>query len=83
MLTMTVDVMQHHIYNGQRNACKSCPVALALADATGDEWSVTLAHAYDESDVTWRLDDTAVQFIWDFDHNDTTPAPVTISLTRA
>ncbi len=37
---MTINVTQKHIDAGSRNRCFSCPVAMAIKEATGEEWAV-------------------------------------------
>jgi len=32
---MTINITQDHIANGEKMACRRCPAALAIADATG------------------------------------------------
>ena len=34
-ILMTISVTQDHIRDGRRGGCSDCPIALALADATG------------------------------------------------
>ena len=39
---ISVAVKAEHIRDGQRAQCRGCPVALALAEATGQRWAVFL-----------------------------------------
>lgn len=43
---MIISVTEKHITTGRPGKCKLCPVALALTEAFGCEYSVALGEAY-------------------------------------
>lgn len=67
---MNVQVSKGHIETGQKQKCQSCPVALALAEATGVLWHVTPSYL-----IVWRgrlvphvtTPEEVQRFIRDFD----------------
>lgn len=69
MTTVTVEVTQADLDNGERKLCRSCPVALALQRATGTAWYVEYSGATicrgGERRVDFPL--TVAEFIRDFD----------------
>lgn len=73
---MKVSVTKKHIYNGQRNNCESCPIALAIIDVTGCDsiyvYEETVYYSYVEDDgrrrgFTYNLSKSAKRFVSDFD----------------
>lgn len=64
---MRIHVRPHHIAAGKQGSCEACPIALALAEATGRQgWEVSdlLAYRWPEA---YPLPDVATRFIHDFD----------------
>lgn len=52
---MLVELTMEHMNAGKRNHCDCCPLALALNDATREQWVVSRAHY-------WRARDPQVMF---------------------
>lgn len=71
-LTMRVNVTQAHIDRGRLGECHTCPVALALLDATGISWLVGRTWAWASPPPSEQVDLPAEvgQFIHAFDHGD-------------
>ena len=59
-MTITVNVMQHHIEKGEPKDCMKCPIALAIQDQNPQ---------LDLNDITIDLPEKAIYFIDDFDNN--------------
>ena len=69
-----VPVEQRHIFTGRPGRACSCALALALADATGEQWDVgpTRCHTFPTTARTWyvpyTLSAAARYFVQRFDH---------------
>lgn len=67
-MLITVKVTQEHIDRGIPADCESCPVALALRDASPGPWSVGAYNAdYMLSERRIRLPLTVTEWIYRFD----------------
>lgn len=76
---MVISVTQNHITRGRRNNCYSCPIALAIIDATGCNKVVvnedSVYYSYYEEDGTHRgfyhrLPRSAMKFVKEFDESE-------------
>lgn len=70
MKTITVEVTQEDIENGECGQCQTCPIALALGRATGRPWMVTDTFAFESNGTSYaRLPGVAQGFVLRFDEN--------------
>lgn len=69
---MTIKVTQKHIDEGKKSDCRNCPVALAIAEATMQDWEVTFNKTWptDGNYSVLSLPDLAVNFIFRYDMNE-------------
>lgn len=87
---MIVSVTKKHIYNGKRNDCYTCPIALAIIDATGCDTIVvdetTVSYGYKEDDghirrIHHNLPRSAKRFIKNYD-DDESVSPMRFRLSE-
>lgn len=68
---MTILVTQEHVDRGARQDCWECPIALALADATGRTWTVRPDFLEDRRDgKRYGVSEDVFEFMGDFDSGD-------------
>jgi hypothetical protein len=67
MKTVTVQVTEEDIRDGQRHSCLSCPVAKAIGRATGKWCQVVCSCWWLRNRIPLRLPDDAITFIDRFD----------------
>lgn len=68
---MLIKIEQRHIDVGERRHCDLCPIALALNEATRDQWVVSMAHYWRARDQKklYPLPDAARAWIETYDAN--------------
>lgn len=68
-MRLTVHVTEKHIRAGSKSNCFTCPVALALKDASGKPWNVGTTGVFPipDSDRNMRLPEEVTRFIRSFD----------------
>lgn len=66
---MKIEVTQEHIDSGNRGSCLSCPIALAIMQATGEPRVDVGFNSARIGDMVYRLPLTAQGFIGRFDSN--------------
>lgn len=67
---MKIQVTQKHINEGKRGECFNCPIALALLEATGQQWDVSF-HMACSWHYNLNLPEIAQEFIGRFDYEKT------------
>lgn len=83
MKTITVEVTQADIDEGERGHCAQCPIAKAMERTTGEVWHVTLFGAFprDRYVPTAQIPSKVQEFILAFDRGEpVTPFTFTLEV---